>query len=289
VTETTYVTSVDLRANSGTHHIILWEDQPDSGPAAEPTAFDADDSLCANDFGLKSFRIGAQDADFVQSLPDNVSFTIEPGKVFGFNVHYTNPFNVPIQPEVWVNFNGTATPTAREAADIFPGDLSFSVPPGTIGTGNLVSYEYPWSWPGCFFFLTSHMHRRGTEFKAWTSKPSSWSDTTDLIYDSTDWDHPVVLDPWPRLMLSQGDKLWFQCQFDNGVFADVTRRCRPLGASACGLFNDYVCVTDADCGAGTTGVCEDCPLDFGFLSEDEMCFMPGLYYPATYGTPTCPW
>jgi hypothetical protein len=264
--------------------MLGFHDLPDSEPAAVPTAFDSSDLACNKQFGLKRQFFGAQDPEFDQELPDGISFKVEPGDVYGINTHYTNPYNVPIFPEVWVNFWGSTTPTPKELKSIFPGDFTFSIPPFTAGEGNLVVYTHSGS-PGCFFGLSSHSHRRNTGFKIWTSQPSNWDDPDDLIYDNPDWDHPTNLILEPRMLLDPGDKLWFQCQWDNGFTnpADVTARCRPFASPSCEFLNPFVCFSNADCGAGTTGVCEPCPTDFGPLSEDEMCFLPGTYYDADAG------
>jgi hypothetical protein len=297
ITDTWYIERVELYANSGTHHVILWETT--NSASGYGTSFDPGDSLCRkkqSEFGVPfSFRIGFQDALTELQLPANVSYAMDPGKVFGFNPHYTNPFNVPIYPEVWVNFYGSTTPSVVEGEDIFPGDLGFQIPPGTKGTGNLTSYTNSTGVGQCYYSLGSHSHRRNTGFKIWTSQPSGWTDTNDLIYYNTDWDHPAVIEPSPRLHLAPGEKMWFQCEWDNGVLNDVNRRCRVLGENGagpdqCGFLNDRVCFTDADCPLGPTyGVCRDCNIDFGFLAEDEMCFLPGLYYDEQPGPDPCPY
>ena len=289
VTETVYVTRIEYRMNPGTHHLLLYQDIPDSGPPATPTAFDPDDALCNDQFGIKSSFGGTQDPEFVQELPDGVSFALAPGQVFGVNTHYTNSYNVPIYPEVWINFWGTTTPTPKQQEGIFPGDLTFSIPPHEEGVGN-VSTHTQFGGPGCFYSLSSHAHRRNLGFKIWTADPAAggktplqaWDTATNLLYYNTDWDHPIVLEPQPRLKLNNGDKLWFQCRWDNGGInpANITRRCITSSDPNCSTFNPHVCFTNADCGAGTFGECRDCNLDFGFLSEDEMCFLPGFYYDA---------
>jgi hypothetical protein len=290
VTETTYVTAFEIRANSGTHHIIAYDDIPDGGPAAVPTAFDSDDALCNEQFGLKSFQVASQESEFLFSLPPNVSWTVEPGKVYGINMHYTNPFNIPIYPEVWINFIGTTTPTAKAAGLSFPGDSLFNIPPYTASEGNLMSFGPGGGANGaCYWNISSHMHRRGTEVKGWLEAPSSWNDHTDLFYFSNDWDHPLDLLPSPRIYRAPGQQTYFQCQWDNGVLNDVTRRCVPSSGPACDANNPYICFSNDDCGAGTTGVCDVCALDFGFLSEDEMCFFPSFYYAADPGPDPCPY
>ncbi len=291
VTATTYVTSFEIRANPGTHHIIAYDDIPDGGPPAVPTTFDPNDALCNDQFGLKSFQVASQDAQFVFTLPPNVSWTVEPGKVYGINMHYTNPYNIPIVPEVWINFYGTTAPTTKSAGLAFPGDVLFNLPPFTAGEGQLVGFNAGGGGGNgrCYWDVSAHQHRRGTEVKGWLDAPAHWNDHTDLFYFSNDWDHPLLLSPNPRIYRAPGEQIYFQCQWDNGVLNDVTRRCQPTSGPSCDLNSQDICFTNADCGAGTTGLCEPCPLDFGFLSEDEMCFFPSFYYNADAGPTPCPY
>jgi hypothetical protein len=297
VTDPMYITRVEIRMNPGTHHMLIYRDVPDSGPPAVPTAFDDNDALCNEQFGLKAQAGGSQDPESDTSLPVGVGSLINPGEVFGINTHYTNSYNVPIYPEVWINFWGTTTPTPKLAEGIFPGDLTFEVPPYEVGVGNVSTYTH-FGGPACFYALSSHAHRRNLGFKIWTSDPTNggaltdeqaWESTTGRIYYNTDWDHPETYEPTPRLLMQFGDKLWFQCQWDNGGLnpANITRRCPSSAEPSCD--SGVVCVTNADCGPGTFGYCQDCELDFGFLAEDEMCFMPGQYYDAEPGPNPCPY
>jgi hypothetical protein len=303
VTQTMYIDRVEMRLNPGTHHMLVFRDVPDSGPDAVPTSFDPDDTACNKQFGLKASFTGTQDPEFTQQLPTGVSFAVTPGQVFGINTHYTNPYNVPIYPEVWINFWGSTSPTPKLQKTIFPGDLLFSIPPynagGTRFAGNVIRYTQGAS-AGCFYSLTSHSHRRNLGFRMWDSDPSNggalsddaaWDVATNRFYDNVDWDHPIQYEPVPRKLMQPGQSIWFQCRWDNGGInpANITRRCIPISGVSCGVFNEFVCVTNADCGAGTTGACIDCPVDFGFLSEDEMCFLPGSYYDADPGPTPCPY
>ena len=88
--------------------------------------------------------------------------------------------------------------------------------------------------------------------------------------------------------------MWFQCDWDNGVLNDTTRRCvqpgEPSNPSGCQPLNSYVCVPNADCHHGsTTGQCLDCDLDFGTLTEDEMWFIADFVYQAQPDAESCTW
>ncbi|HEY5626252.1 MAG TPA: hypothetical protein VIT93_07160 [Dehalococcoidia bacterium] len=82
-------------------------------------------------------------------------------------------------------------------------------------------------------------------------------------------------------MPEPGERFWFQRQRDNGVPSDVTRRCNH-----CSSQNTDVCFSDDDRGGGS---CVACALDFGFLSEDEMCFIPASFYPADFDAGSGRW
>ena len=281
ITETWYIDRIELLANSGTHHIIVYEDVPDAGPAATPTVFDPTDFGCRKQFGATTFQLGAQDPTIIQDLPDQVSFPVEPGEVFGINMHYTNPFNIPIVPEIWVNYWGSTTPTSKVAVNVFPGNTNFSIPPGTIGESALTTHTHGPAAAGCYWLFTTHQHRRGTGIKIWSDAPTSWDDSSDIILHSPDWDHPDVIQPIPRVLIEQGENFWFQCQWDNGVFNDVTKRC-----DNCGPLNFGVCFSNDDCGSGN---CVECNVDLGLLAEDEMCFIPGFYYEADFNAGSGQW
>lgn len=294
VTETWYIERIEMVANEGTHHIILVEDVPDGGPPATPLPFDPDDTACLKNFGVTAFRIVSQDPTYELVMPDSVGFKVEPGQVFAFNPHYANNTNKEIYPEIWFNFYGSTTPTPVVSAFDLPGPTNFTVAPGEIGLSPVRESTNASGAGRCYYSVTTHQHRRGTGMKVWTSEPSGWNDTNDLMIYNTDWDHPDWLQPEPRLHLAPGDAWYQQCEWDNGVLNDVNRRCQlpneGTGPNQCSVLNEYVCATNADCPAGeTTGLCRDCNLNFGFLAEDEMCFLLAYYYPAQAGADPCPY
>ena len=98
--------------------------EPRAAPPAAPGA-DEGAPVVEVEHLVKRYGKGDKAVTAVQ----DVSFAVQPGEVFGINTHYTNPYNVPIYPEVWFNFWGTTTPTTKTAINIFPGDVTFSVPP----------------------------------------------------------------------------------------------------------------------------------------------------------------
>jgi hypothetical protein len=298
VTEDWYIDRIEVIANVGTHHIVLWSP---TSPTA-PTGFDSTDVACLSAIGSSVPLVVSQDPIHDVSMPTNTAMKMGPGDTIGFNPHYSNVYNVDIYPEIWVNFYGSTTPATAEVLFVgssgafgFPGTFTFVVPPYQTGFSDLVEWDSWGASPICLFSMTTHQHRRGIGMKTWSSAPSSWADDTDALLHSTDWDHPGWLEPSPPLHLRTGiDSMWLQCEWDNGVLADVNRRCLVTGEGPapheCGVGNPFPCITNADCpGTITSGVCRDCDLDFGVQAEDEMCFVLAYAYEAQPGPDPCPW
>ena len=78
VTETWYINRVEIVANHGTHHVLLYEDIPGGAPAV-PTAFDPTDRGCGRRFGQKFFRMGTQDPEAILELPGRAITRYRPG------------------------------------------------------------------------------------------------------------------------------------------------------------------------------------------------------------------
>ena len=122
--------------------------------------------------------------------------------------------------------------------------------------------------------------------------------------------HEVVLlqkiEDWTQFsrLLTQGEPparpggwmeegLRYTCTHDNGVTTAVKMGCEeeagviPGVDAATALFSGHGttgaakrCETDADCAGFGTGKCVPANLVFGFTSDDDMCIMPGAWYPA---------
>lgn len=101
----------------------------------------------------------------------------------------------------------------------------------------------------------------------------------------------------PPMLVNPGQRLRYTCTHDNGVTTAVRMGCEeeagviPGIDAATALFSGRgttgaakQCVTDADCAGFGTGKCVPANLVFGFTSNDDMCIMPGGWYPATNGS-----
>lgn len=147
--------------------------------------------------------------------------------------------------------------------------------------------------------VTSHMHKRTVKFTADLFQDGvrlsrgaddmvDRDDGSQHLYVNTDYSDPVNLTFWPPIVVEQGDALRYTCTVDNGVTRPVRLGCEevpgvPPGRSILELVGGLAgasrpCTTDADCAGFGTGRCVPANLVFGFLADDEMCILPGLYY-----------
>jgi hypothetical protein len=156
--------------------------------------------------------------------------------------------------------------------------------------------------------ITAHMHKRTVKFTTdlyqdGVRQSRGADDMVDKddgskhLYVSTDYSDPVNLTFWPPIVVQQGDALRYTCTNDNGVTRPVRLGCEetagvPPGKSIVQLGGGLggaarPCKTDADCAGFGTGRCVPANLVFGYLADDDMCILPGLYYDCPGDAASC--
>ncbi len=171
-------------------------------------------------------------------------------------------------------------------------------PGGTDYGGGIGGGAYP-TGPACVTSLTSHMHKRGTLFTidfldGNTVVPCPQNPQQNgTCLTATDYAHPPQIPFVPPLLVNVGQGLRYTCTHDNGVTRSIKMGCEEQAGVLPGV-DAYTailsglgttgaakpCATDADCAGFGTGKCVPANLVFGFTSDDDMCIMPGGWYPA---------
>jgi hypothetical protein len=152
------------------------------------------------------------------------------------------------------------------------------------------------SGPACVTMVTAHMHKRGKLFSV-DYVPAN-GPRQDGIYTADDYTDPGQHTFDPPLLLSPGDKLQYSCLHDNGKTTVVKLGCEekagviPGGIPFIGGHTakrcDHAGANPDECpptdpafpNTTFTGNCVPANLVFGFTSDDDMCILPGTYYPA---------
>jgi hypothetical protein len=181
--------------------------------------------------------------------------------------------------------------------------------PGLAAFASVLGGTLPPDGPACVTMLIGHMHRRGTLFTADYVVPGA---PKLNLYTNTQYsDPPTKRFPSP-LLVKVGEQIEYNCTHDNatdprlgceeetgvtpgrsvleeighnGNFSEIdgsARLCRTPGS------NPTECPPGPDPARPSrtlTGNCVPANLVFGFLSEDDMCILPGYYYDADPDAP----
>jgi hypothetical protein len=198
--------------------------------------------------------------------------------------------------------------TANGTIDVAPGGTSSAAQwawgPGQPDFGSAIFAGAPSpDGAACVTSLTSHMHKRGKLFRA---ELVTGSGTRTPLFETDSYTEPPnVTFPQP-LLVRPGDRIVYTCMHDNGVTTPQKLGCEETPGVAPGtqlidaIFNGLglrgaakSCRSDADCppadaaypGRSFTGRCVPARLVFGFTGDDDMCILPGTYFPANLAAP----
>ena len=262
---------------------------------------------------------GAQQPRLETRLPDGLAYQIKPTLSGGqsvagiiLNSHWINGGDTPQKAAVKITLMAAPKHSVRQfllpVFDVVANGF-LNVPPmeqksvswawrpgGTDFGGGLGGGAYP-TGPACVVALTSHMHKRGALFTIDFLDGSTAVECADkgtTCLTATDYADPPQVAFNPPLLVNVGQGLRYTCTHDNGVNdRPIKMGCEeqagviPGVDAATALFSGHGttgaakrCATDADCAGFGTGKCVPANLVFGFTSDDDMCIMPGAWYPA---------
>ena len=262
---------------------------------------------------------GAQQPRLETRLPDGLAYQIKPTLSGGqsvagiiLNSHWINGEDTPQKAAVKITLMAAPKHSVRQfllpvfdvvangflnVAPMEQKSVSWAWRPGgTDFGGGLGGGAYP-TGPACVVALTSHMHKRGALFTIDFLDGSTAVECADkgtTCLTATDYADPPQVAFNPPLLVNVGQGLRYTCTHDNGVDGrPIKMGCEeqpgvtPGVDAATALFSGHGttgaarrCATDADCAGFGTGKCVPANLVFGFTSDDDMCIMPGAWYPA---------
>lgn len=180
------------------------------------------------------YTVASQAPELDYTFPPGVALKIPADHKLDINVHYVNKTNEPILGECYLNlYMADSTQVAHEARPIFFNNFDIELPPKEK---TIVQRDYVSDHPMKLFMLTSHSHKHGERFDILIS---GGEQDGEVIYTSTDWQHPLVKTFDPPIDLKAGEGLIMRVTYNN-----------------------------------TT----DHTIRFGLTSDDEMGIIYGYYY-----------
>jgi hypothetical protein len=239
-TQDVYVNRIQLRSRPNSHHLVIYDFRNQNALPALNTLRDLrnpDGTLNPTtlaQMGNHVFLGGGTDPNLDYTLPDGAALLLPANATVDLNPHYFNRTAQALTGENYVNFHTVEKAQVRHVARTLDlGNSDLLIPPNTRRT-----FTKTWTFPQArtVILLTSHNHERGERF---VIKIKGGARDGEVVYESTDWEHPAIKAFSPGLRLQAGE----------GLTSEIT----------------YYNPTDRT-------------VRFGLTSQDEMGIIFGYYY-----------
>ena len=239
-TSAVYVNKIELKGRSNSHHFIVYGfNNPSFVPAENKIRElrNLDGSLNLTTFAEMQnhyFIGGGSDVNATVTLPEGAAIKIGANMPVDLNAHYFNKTKLTLQGENYVNFHTVpASSVKNEVKMLDLNNTSINLPPNQRKT---ITKNFTFQEKTHILLLTSHNHKLGEKF---VIKILGGSRNGEVIYENTDWEHPLTKLFSNPIILNPGEGLTSEVTYMNTTNRTIT---------------------------------------FGFTSEDEMNIIFGYYY-----------
>ncbi|MEP7235148.1 MAG: hypothetical protein ABI778_07615, partial [Ignavibacteriota bacterium] len=240
-----YVNRIHTKMRSNSHHLVLYGFDP-STPNSQLPAFNKVRDLRNPDGSYNAttqsqmnwhlFIAGSMIQEDEYNFPAGVALELPAHAGIDFNTHFLNYSPNTIPAECYANFyNADPASIQHLAQSLFLVNTDIKLPAHKQTILTQVNPNLN-SEPMRVFLLTSHFHERGQKFQI---AINGGSRNGEVVYESSDWAHPLEKTFDPPIVLNKGE----------GLRTIVT----------------YMNTTDQE-------------INFGFTSKDEMNVVFGYYY-----------
>ena len=239
-TSTVYVNKFTMQGRPNSHHFVLYGFQ--STTPLPPVnilrdLYNADASINIITFAQMQNHIflgGGTDVNTTYTFPAGVALKVPAGTALDLNAHYFNKQNTNLTGENYINmYTVPQANVVKEAQSINFANYNFSIPASSRKT---ISTDYTFTKPVTVITLTSHFHKLGEKFQI---KILGGTRNGEIVYENTDWEHPIVINLTTPIQLKAGEGLTSVVTYNNT--------------------NNKI-------------------VNFGLTSEDEMNIIFGYYY-----------
>jgi Copper type II ascorbate-dependent monooxygenase, C-terminal domain len=239
-TSTVYVNKYTMRGRPNSHHFVMYGFQnATSLPAADVLRdlYNADGSInVATYLSMQNhvFLGGGTDVNASYTFPTGVALKVPAGTALDLNAHYFNRQATSLTGENFINFYTVPQASViKEAKTINFPNYNFSIPANTRKT---ITTNFTFPSTTTVIMLTSHFHKTGEKFQI---KIYGGVRNGEVVYENTDWEHPLTLNLTTPIQLNAGEGLTSVVTYNNTT--------------------NHV-------------------INFGLTSEDEMNIIFGYYY-----------
>ena len=239
-TSTVYVNKITMQGRPNSHHFVLYGFQSTTLLPPVNTLrdlYNSDASINITTFAQMQNHIflgGGTDVNTTYTFPAGVALKVPPATALDLNAHYFNKQNINLTGENYINmYTVSQANVVKEAQSINFANYNFSIPANSRKT---ITTNYTFNKAVTVITLTSHFHKLGEKFQI---KILGGTRNGEVVYENTDWEHPIVINLATPILLKAGEGLTSVVTYNNTT-------------------NKLV--------------------NFGLTSEDEMNIIFGYYY-----------
>ena len=239
-TSTVYVNKFTTQGRPNSHHFVLYGFINTNLLPPLNTLRDlhnADGSTNSTTYAQMQNHIflgGGTDVNTTYTFPTGVALKILAGTQLDLNAHYFNKQTTALTGENYINlYTVPQASVVKEAQSINFANYNFSIPANSRKT---ITTNFTFNKAVTVITLTSHFHKMGEKFQI---KILGGTRNGEIVYENTDWEHPLVLNLTTPIQLKAGEGLTGVVTYNNTTSKTIT---------------------------------------FGLTSEDEMNIIFGYYY-----------
>ena len=239
-TSTVYVNKITMQGRPNSHHFVLYGFKSTTLLPPVNTLrdlYNADATINITTFAQMQNHIflgGGTDVNTTYTFPEGVALKVPPATALDLNAHYFNIQNTNLIGENYINmYTVSQANVVKEAQSINFANYNFSIPATSRKT---ITTNFTFDKEVTVITLTSHFHKLGEKFQI---KILGGTRNGEVVYENTDWEHPVVINLAKPIQLKAGEGLTSVVTYNNTTNKTV---------------------------------------NFGLTSEDEMNIIFGYYY-----------
>lgn len=215
-TQPIYVNRYEIKMRTGSHHFVAYDFR---NKASLPNLNDIrdlrnpDNSLnLATAFSMSNhvYLAGSQAQYQDYTFPEGMALLLPAGSSLDLNSHYVNKTDAVTKGEAQINlYTVEKAKVTRVVQTLDMGNTSLNIPANKRTT---LTKSFTSDKPIKVLTLTSHMHKLGEKF---VIKIKGGSRDGEVVYTSTDWEHPDIVTFKTPISLQKGEGLVSEITYNN--------------------------------------------------------------------------
>jgi len=215
-TDTVYINKIEMRGRPNSHHFVIYSyrnalNLPSSNVIRDLRNPDGSINLQTfSDMQNQVFFAGGTDVNSTIELAPGTALKLNPNSGLDLNAHYFNTSKLVLAGENYANFYTVPASQVKNVVKILDwSNLDVSIPAGQRKT---FTKNFTFNAVTRLSMLTSHYHKLGESF---IIRIYGGARNGEIIYSSTDWQHPIVKTYTTPIVFQPGEGLTSEVTYYN--------------------------------------------------------------------------